>query len=1199
MRIDETFSNNFLPIQNREEEREEKKTEEKKINNIAVQLLDKEHFKESSKEEAKVEFEFEVSAITKIIERVKLISPLCKKQKINRAEFEVIKSLLGADSSGLEEDKAVKALENIQKGSRVSLLQSVEELLKDRTFKSGVADVLRAMGDLSTGRREEITEIVMPIVPIINSGYSLAKIIKLLTEGKGKCFVSRLVNSFDCKWRQRERLEKISFIRTLIIISNKSLATRDCLDQILELIMRMEKQGRKNVVELIVPLVSSLNSLKEVLLIFGALVKVREKADIIRIVKEMLESWNLGEKVLFFWQVISVQSMSGLLRFYGLGNIFTLIDKANASEQAGIIKVAKPFIKQSTVQCCVNGIESFIETIIKIKLEDRESVVEAAEPLIRDGMPILDIGTILEVVNDIKKENRKGVIEDAKPLIQEEIKGWGIMRILQVINGIKKEDRAGVIEDAEPLIREDTSGIIIGNILEAMNEIKKEDRKGVIEDVELLIWKGMNRSCLGVFLKAVNRIKKEGRVGVIEAARPVIRLDIENYFIGLILEVIEKIEIEDREAVIEAAKPMIKEGMNNTHAILGFIGKIKKEDRAGVIEGAKPLIKEDPNGYDIGLLLSIIDKLEDEDRERVIGTVVGLFKEGKVVTLSKRNQVLLCFLCLPKELHKQVLEYLNASSEEELNITAMLRSDEKLRLVCYEYLQKRLESETNATTVRFLSNLILDGEDEDDEIEEGNKFLLFSDHPLFQCAINHIIHSNPKMLKDPANPYVVFHKLQNLQGEDSEVKIKIEQETVLDEVVSLNRAGFVDMAQKLRVKVLGKHLPNVTWKDFKQVINNLEDRVKALPSEESEESEKFEQEVESAYGTTFDVLINNFLEDLYLKRLIEDKLSNSEAFINKKVVQFFSIVKYILDQSNIPVKGEFLSLQGHILLSMSSSIQGCSKGKSEGIQLAYNQLPNEYKIDKQVKKETTEQVEVEAFIGEFIEKEIENMISIHESPFLNDSTVIGNFNSLRQLSHQSIYLRNLIGNLVGLNNSMQFDISTNCVDSALIQADRAEILGKFYEYFTVSLLVEKLQQVINAKFLEVDSKGNTSHIFLNHLKTFIQQANIYFDKSVLCNQQSKVEDPVFLDLFLSGEDSVMQPIALGKDGVTFGKDGQFASEEKEGEGKLDCGEDELREKYEDKVCFINQNNKATITKKGSLILLSALKYTTIKGINFG
>ena len=903
---------------------------------------------------------------------------------------------------------------------------------------------------------------------------------------------------------------------------------------------------------------------------------------------------------------------------YQITEIFLSIKKIKTGHREELAKAAKPLINRvSTLST-----HKIFRCLEKIKTGQREKISKIAKSFFLEDLDPDSISSLLPLLGNLKEKNRNSIVKISHSLVKGCLKSYSYYKylLIQQVAKLKDKERETIIKEATPFLNKTTDILAKTNILASIQKLKKNDKKIILTLAQSLVKKIAKPINASPLIDTIEKMHKNKREAIVKASMPFIKKETNGSVISQIITSINKLKENNRDKILEISqsilnkitKPINKAVLIDTiagihknkreaiaNAIIPFLNEntsetvliqiikstntLKENDRDSILKISQSLLNKITKPINISPLIDIITGIQKEEREEVIKIASPLLvtaKDDEVI------QILLCFLSLPKENHQKVFDYLNKTAEKERNIQTMLQKEQELRDCCYAFLQNRLEDETDINAIKFLSALILD--------RNGATFLLSDEDPLFLCATHYKIHSNSETAKSIFNPYTVFNTHLNLQKENKKVTIKLKKETFFNKTITTttNRKHFLKKAQEQEAVVLVKELPKVTWEEFKNMMINFKERIKNLPLEQQNKlDEEYEQGIANNYG-----LINNFLTDPYLQRLIQNVSKNANDPVSQNIAKFFSIVNYILSQPNTLIKGELLSKQEFVFLAISNSIQNCRGGKSESIQLAYNLLPNKNKIEAQQTNKalnnqpfiTPEQKTVEAFIEKAITKEIENLFNSPKSPFLLNPNVIRENESLNQLAHQSIYLRNAIGNLVGLNHKIQFDSHTFCIDSKLIRINRALLLKEFYNCFTAKFLMKKIQEKINQKLSKKDSSGNLKNKFYNHLKEFITQSNLTIKNG---NQ------PAFMEFFSSEGFLAMKPI--GKNPLSFGKDGNVLQEGKEEkienkeEGEVNYTEGDLIEKYQDDVYFINVDGIPEITRKGALMILVETKYLSI------
>ena len=120
------------------------------------------------------------------------------------------------------------------------------------------------------------------------------------------------------------------------------------------------------------------------------------------------------------------------------------------------------------------------------------------------------------------------------------------------------------------------------------------------------------------------------------------------------------------------------------------------------------------------------------------------------------------------------------------------------------------------------------------------------------------------------------------------------------------------------------------------------------------------------------------------------------------------------------------------------------------------------------------------FVVKLVKKIVESLFN-SESPLMHDLCELKNMEVI-QGSHQSLYLRNLIGHFVGISNQIVFDKNSGVLKSTMVEKSREEVLKLFFKYMTPKIVVDELVKAINR------SPQETRELFAN----FLVDDDLYF-----------------------------------------------------------------------------------------------------------
>ena len=162
-----------------------------------------------------------------------------------------------------------------------------------------------------------------------------------------------------------------------------------------------------------------------------------------------------------------------------------------------------------------------------------------------------------------------------------------------------------------------------------------------------------------------------------------------------------------------------------------------------------------------------------------------------------------------------------------------------------------------------------------------------------------------------------------------------------------------------------------------------------------------------------------------------------------------------------PVSAQFRAIL-HYLLSVNEEqclqvlcgIQACHAGKSEGIAMTYHTvLPEGFKLKKQLAQDAPEGADAQHFFASFSQKVLLELLS-GNNPLMQELT--GQVR-IGQLSHQSLFIKNLIARSIGLQHETTFDLYTALVCDKLKQMTLEEALEIFARHATALHLASQLQ----------------------------------------------------------------------------------------------------------------------------------------------
>ncbi|MBM3208661.1 MAG: hypothetical protein FJZ57_08740, partial [Chlamydiae bacterium] len=334
-------------------------------------------------------------------------------------------------------------------------------------------------------------------------------------------------------------------------------------------------------------------------------------------------------------------------------------------------------------------------------------------------------------------------------------------------------------------------------------------------------------------------------------------------------------------------------------------------------------------------------------------------------------------------------------------------------------------------------------------INYNQNFMLDNEHPLYQLAI--FVCLITLEANHPKNPYKVFDGHINAPYLNKQELI-VPVLKFLDKYVQMKFSAFGDMVRDQITYDTMMSFYNqtpLTSADLHSLLQRVNSRIDQLSPEINSQIKEL---VKESCGFGLDDLLRNF-NDPYLFQLLE---LTEGSNIAKEKAFFGAILSFILKQSDEVQEGQLVSNQEMALFKMSSSIQNCPAGKNEGILLAYNQLELADKIPTAQQDELSpiaSKVKMRCY--SLLVEKMDQMIS-SDTPMMREMT--DETGEVAQLSHQSLYVKNRLSSVIGLDHGMRFDLHTNVLYNELIQKSTEQLFHIFASHCTVGFFAEQLIQ---------------------------------------------------------------------------------------------------------------------------------------------
>lgn len=265
------------------------------------------------------------------------------------------------------------------------------------------------------------------------------------------------------------------------------------------------------------------------------------------------------------------------------------------------------------------------------------------------------------------------------------------------------------------------------------------------------------------------------------------------------------------------------------------------------------------------------------------------------------------------------------------------------------------------------------------------------------------------------------------------------KETYNNNIIFLNPTFFKTLSQKTSIDP--NSVPYVSPSILINMVSNIEHSMK---------NEEFKTEVFQLIGNEKE--FNNWKEniiayDSYLDTLLKTPV---EHIIG---AQFKCIMNYVL---SLPKEAQSnkLSDQQEAFIKMIMTIFACPIGKDAGITNAYTSLPYESKLQtiNTEEDDTHDCYYVKSLAQQKTINFLYNVLqeNVDQIFYRNDLLLFINQNdeNLPQPVHQSLYLRNLIGDLVGSRYKIQFDLYFYEPNASpyFLNLTRQEALNAFYKH---------------------------------------------------------------------------------------------------------------------------------------------------------
>jgi hypothetical protein len=732
-----------------------------------------------------------------------------------------------------------------------------------------------------------------------------------------------------------------------------------------------------------------------------------------------------------------------------------------------------------------------VQLLNKVPASDRATVCEAVKLLLDGVIDSRHISEILKTILSINASSRVTVCGFAKLLLAGITDQDSILMVLSAIQAIPADDQATVCAAAKPLLPYGANYNTIVGIFKAIQKIPTGDRVAVCDFAKPLLAGITDRdSILGV-LTAIQAIPAGDRAAVCGFAKPLLTGIIYSGDISGMLYAIQEIPDEERASVSAFAKPLLI-GVTSSYAIaqiLKAIQKIPAKEREAVSGFAKSLLTGVTDEYTIASVLDVIQGIPADERAAWCAAVAPLltvmnhheqfdipkFLNGVLIFSAQELRIL---SSLPMEKIRDrdlfffsLFDQMDWDLFLDSNNLSELMENPEIRERTHERVFGILRTNPNKEFVSRITKLIF---------SNGNPFFLNEESLLFQCAVELEV---ARDLPAAKNPYQVFKRLKDSWNRDLPPDLVVPGESIEGVDMALNLATCQKQLDETSPILCGQLSREINSEMLRGFFSSI--RAKINTFSEAGQQNIFNEIQTLTGGVSLDALNNIFGESRELHGILALLVvASPDAPADPYAVYLVTLLKFIASQPETIPEGSYLTQREAVLLMNAASIQGCHAGQKEGLAIAYRLLPNDVKLASGATYagRTEKEQRVFGYIGNAIQEEMEGLLS-GDNPFMHEVTETG---EIEQLSHQSLYLKNLIAQKIGLLHRLVFDPYTGMVLDPLINKPTKEVLDCFLRYFTPSILATHLKARMNRE-LEAWSRGedikstlyNDCSLFLN------------------------------------------------------------------------------------------------------------------------
>ena len=561
-------------------------------------------------------------------------------------------------------------------------------------------------------------------------------------------------------------------------------------------------------------------------------------------------------------------------------------------------------------------------------------------------------------------------------------------------------------------------------------------------------------------IRAIGAIPHGERDRILEREMPLILSIADDWTRALMVGVVDKIPPGEREDVFKYVEPLIQ-GIEyeNKIAVLKAIYDISPAEREDVSKWAKLLINDDTDGPTRAKILCLVAAIPRDERAKVYNNV--RFIRGSANSVNPELLLYVFFHFAPENRSEVVNAIFQDLTKLQLSASGVIdwvfKARPHLVAPTHEYLFAKLQNlDAHPRVLRALALNIW--------INSGAFRLYDQDLPLPQLALRMRILTEES--NDTKNPFNLYAKLKGIAAEAVPV-FKTPEQEIGGTAVSLDSAVFQARANEQKKVAFADLPPGIGEDTLNRHFNALHARLSAMDAPGAVAAAKY---IQDANGISFAALRSNFTEDDMIRSLVGVQGAAGDP-VPLSAARFFAIMKFISDQSDQIAPGEILSPREDVLLKISASIQNCAAGKADGINKAYTcLLPRAYRYEEQAQAEGT--INSGSYLREAVQGELQAMLTV-DNAMMRELTEAPGPGEIPQLSHQSLYLKNLIGRAIGIVHPLTFDDHSFTLFDPLVARSVDDTLSIFYKHFTPEVLIDALQRHVNQNIRAKPSRAST------------------------------------------------------------------------------------------------------------------------------